>query len=138
LAQETLIKRSGIPYTILRATQFFEFVKSIVEAGASGDVIRLSSAQFQPIASADVAAALADLVVRPPLNRTVEVGGPERIGFDALARRFLAATGDKRRVIGDADAQYFGTRLDDNSLTTGDQARIGPTRFEDWLGRAAA
>jgi len=76
--------------------------------------------------------------VGPPLNRTVEVGGPERIGFDALARRFLAATGDKRRVIGDADALYFGTRLDDNSLTAGDQARIGPTRFEDWLGRAAA
>lgn len=103
-----------------------------------GAVIRLSSAQFQPIASADVAAALADLVVGPPLNRTVEVGGPERIGFDALARRFLATSGDKRRVIGDADALYFGTRLDDSSLTTGDQARIGPTRFEDWLGRAAA
>jgi uncharacterized protein YbjT (DUF2867 family) len=137
-AQEKLIKGSGVPYTILRATQFFEFIKGIVEAGASGDVIRLSSAQFQPIASADVAAALADLVVGPPLNRTVEVAGPERIGFDALARRFLAATGDKRRVIGDAQTPYFGTRLDDGSLTAGDQARIGPTRFEDWLGRAAA
>jgi uncharacterized protein YbjT (DUF2867 family) len=137
-AQEKLIKGSGIPYTILRATQFFEFIKGIVEAGASGDVIHLSSAKFQPIASADVAAALADLVVGPPLNRTVEVGGPERVGFDVLARRFLAATGDKRRVIGDPQTPYFGTRLDDSSLTAGDQARIGPTRFEDWLGRAAA
>jgi uncharacterized protein YbjT (DUF2867 family) len=138
LAQENLIKNSGVPYTILQATQFFEFIKPIIETGASGDTIRLSSAQFQPIASEDVAAALADLAVGPPLNRTVEVGGPERIRLDDLARRLLASTGDHREVIGDGETPYYGTRLDDNSLTTGDQARIGSLRFDDWLGRAAA
>lgn len=138
LAQETLIKNSGIPYTILQATQFFEFIKPIIETGASGDVVRLSSALFQPIASEDVAAALADLAVGPPLNRAVEVGGPERIRLDELARRSMAATGDRRQVIGDSQTPYFGTRLDDNSLTAGDYARIGPTRFDDWLGRAPA
>ncbi|MBV9564774.1 MAG: SDR family oxidoreductase [Bradyrhizobium sp.] len=138
LAQEKLIKGSGIPYTILRATQFFEFSGSIIEAGASGDVIRLPSAQYQPIASADVAAALADLALQAPLNGTVELGGPERIAFDVMARRFLAAHGDRRRVVGDAQARYFGTQLDDSSLTAGSQARIGVTRFDDWLARAAA
>jgi uncharacterized protein YbjT (DUF2867 family) len=138
LAQENLIKKSGIPYTILQATQFFEFIKPIIETGASGDTIRLSTAQFQPIASEDVAAALADLAVGPPLNRTVEVGGPERIRLDDLARRLLASTGDRRQVIGDSQTPYYGTRLDDNSLTAGDQARIGAIRFDDWLGHASA
>jgi uncharacterized protein YbjT (DUF2867 family) len=138
LAQEKLIKGSGIPYTILRATQFFEFSKAIIEAGTSGDVIRMPSAQYQPIASADVAAALADLALGAPLNGTVEVGGPERIGFDVMARRFLATSGDRRKVIGDPEACYFGTRLDDDSLTAGSQARIGAIRFEDWLTLAPA
>jgi uncharacterized protein YbjT (DUF2867 family) len=136
--QQNLIKNSGIPYTILQATQFFEFIKAIAESGASGDTIRVSPALMQPIASQDVAEALADLAVGPPLNRIVEVAGPERIGMDTLARRLLATEGDHRQVVGDAHALYFGTRLDDGSLTAGDHARIGPTRFEEWLGRASA
>jgi uncharacterized protein YbjT (DUF2867 family) len=138
LAQERLIKAAGIPYTILRATQFFEFVNSIIQAGADGDVVRLSPAHLQPIASDDVAAALADLVVGPPVNGVVEVAGPERIPLDKLARNVFAATADKRKVIADVHARYFGTELDDRSLTPGDNPRIGRTRFDDWLSRSSA
>jgi len=137
LAQENLIKASGIPYTILQATQFFEFVNAIVQSGADGDVIRLSPALLQPIASDDVAAALADLVVGAPLNETVEVAGPEPIPLDALARQFLAAKGDKRHVIPDIRARYFGTELNDKSLTPGDHPLLGSTRFGDWLSASA-
>jgi uncharacterized protein YbjT (DUF2867 family) len=133
LAQEKLIKASGIPYTILRATQFFEFVGAIVESGVVGDVIRLSPALFQPIASDDGAAALADLAVAPPLNGTVEVAGPEPLPLDKIARQFLAAKGDGRQVIADIHARYFGAAIDDRSLTPGDHPRLGPTRFENWL-----
>ena len=135
LAQEKLIKESGIPYTILRATQFFEFVGAIVESGTDGDAIRLSPALIQPIASDDVAAALADLAVAPPLNGTVEVAGPEPLPIDKLARQFLAAKGDGREVIADVHARYFGAAIDDRSLTPGEHPRLGPTRFADWLGR---
>jgi uncharacterized protein YbjT (DUF2867 family) len=133
LAQEKLIKASGIPYTILRATQFFEFVGAIVESGVVGDVIRLSPALFQPIASDDVAAALADLAVAPPLNGTVEVAGPEPLPLDKIARQFLAAKGDGRQVIADVHARYFGAAINDRSLTPGEHPRLGPTRFENWL-----
>ena len=134
LAQEGLIKWSGIPYTILRATQFFEFVGAIVQAGADGDAFRLSPALFQPIASDDVAAVLADLAVAAPLNGTVEVAGPECIPLDAIARQFLAAKGDKRAVIADIRARYFGAELNDKSLTPSADARLGRTRFAAWLG----
>jgi len=138
LAQEDLIKASGIPYTILRSTQFFEFIGAIIKSGTEGDVIRLSPALFQPIASDDVVAALADLVVGPPLNATVEVAGPDARPLDKFARTFLATTGDRREVIADVHARYFGTELDDGSLTPGDHPRLGSVRFEDWLSRTAA
>lgn len=137
VAQEALIKAAGRPYTLLRATQFFEFVEGIVQAGADGDVVRLSPALIQPIAADDVAAALADLAVAAPVNGTVEVGGPERFPLDELARTFLAARADRREVIADVHARYFGSALDDRSLVAGAGARIGPTRLSDWLGRAA-
>jgi uncharacterized protein YbjT (DUF2867 family) len=138
LVQENLIKGSGIPYSILRATQFFEFVPSIIEGGAAGDSIRVSSAELQPIASDDVVVALAALVVGAPLNGIAEVGGPERIRLDALGRRLLAARGDRRIVVGDPDTRYFGAVLDDNSLTAGPDASIGAVTFDDWLAREAA
>jgi uncharacterized protein YbjT (DUF2867 family) len=138
MAQEDLIKASGIPYTILRSTQFFEFVNGIVKSGAEGDAIRLSPALVQPIASDDVAAALADLTVGSPLNATVEVAGPEACPLDNFAREFLAASGDKREVIADVHARYFGAALNDRSLTPGDKPRLGSIRFADWLSRAAS
>lgn len=138
LAQEKLIKAAGIPYTILRATQFFEFVNSIIQAGADGEAVRLSPAHLQPIASDDVAAALADLVVGPPVSGVVEVAGPERIPLDKLARKVFATTADKRKIIADVHARYFGTALNDQSLTPGVNPRIGRTRFDDWLSRSSA
>jgi uncharacterized protein YbjT (DUF2867 family) len=138
MAQENLIKASKIPYTILHSTQFLEFLGRIIKEGTDGDVIRLSPALFQPVASDDVAAALADLAVGPPLNGTVEIAGPEKFPMDKLAQKFLAASNDKRRVTADVHARYFGTELNDQSLTPGDNPRIGPTRFEDWLSHSAA
>ena len=138
LAQEDLIKASGIPYTILRSTQFFEFIGAIIKSGTEGDVIRLSPALFQPIASDDVVAALADLVVGPPLNATVEVAGPDARPLDKFVRTFLAATGDRREVTADVHARYFGAELNDRSLTPGDHPRLGSIRFEDWLSRASS
>lgn len=137
VAQEKLIKASGIAYTILRSTQFFEFVGGIVQSAAAGDVVRLSPAHLQPIASDDVVVALADLAVGPPMNGTVEVAGPELIPLDALARQYLATKKDPRQVIADVHARYFGTELDDKSLTPGDHPRLGSVRFEDWLSRTA-
>jgi uncharacterized protein YbjT (DUF2867 family) len=138
VAQENLIKASGIPYTILRATQFFEFVGGIAQAAAVGDEIRLSPALIQPIASDDVAAALAEVAVAPPVNGTLEVAGPEAIPLDELVRRFLRSTEDPRKVLPDVHARYFGAVLDDQSLTPGKNPRLGAIRFEDWLGRQAA
>jgi len=138
VAQENLIKASGIPYTILRATQFFEFVAGIAQSGTVGEEIRLSPALFQPIASDDVVAALADVTLAPPVNGTVEVAGPEAVPLDELVRRFLRATQDTRKVVPDVRARYFGAVLDDQSLTPGERPRLGAIRFEDWLGRSAA
>lgn len=138
LAQEKLIKASGIPYTILRATQFFEFVGGIVQSGTDGDTIRMSPALFQPIASEDVAAALADLAVAPPVNGTIEVAGPEPIPLDKIARQYLTARGDSRKVIADVHTRYFGAAIDDRSLTPGEHPRLGRIRFGDWLGQSAA
>jgi len=138
VAQENLIKASGIPFTIVRATQFFEFAKGIVESATQGHTIRLSPALMQPIAADDVAAALTGLGVAEPSNDTIEIAGPEPIRMDELARRFLSATRDPRRVTTDVRARYFGTELNDQSLTPGDNARLGPTRFEKWLSRFTA
>lgn len=138
MAQENLIKASRIPYTILRLTQFFEFVGAIVQSAADGDTFRLSPALFQPVASDDVAAALADIAVAPPLNGTIEIAGPEKIPFDAIARQYLAAKADRRQVIADVHARYFGAPLDDKSLTPGDRPRLGAIRFEDWLRGSTA
>lgn len=138
MAQEDLIKASGVPYTILRSTQFFEFVSAIVQSGAEGDAIRLSPALIQPIASDDVAAVLAELTVDAPLNATVEVAGPEACPIDHFARKFLAAAGDKREVIADVHARYFGAALNDRSLTPGDTPRLGEIRFAEWLDRSAS
>ena len=138
MAQEDLIKASNIPYTILRSTQFFEFVNGIIKSGTEGDAIHLSPALIQPIASDDVAATLAELTVGAPLNATVEVAGPEACPLDNFARKFLAASGDKREVIADVHARYFGAALNDRSLTPGDNPRLGSIRFADWLSRAAS
>jgi uncharacterized protein YbjT (DUF2867 family) len=137
VAQENLIKRSGVPYSILRSTQFFEFIGRIAPPGEDGDKVHVSSALFQPILSADVVAALADITLGAPVNGVVEVGGPERFPMDDLVRRVLRAGGDQREVIGDAHAQYFGAEITDQSLVTGAGALIGPKRFEDWLTESA-
>ena len=136
VAQENLIKASAIPYTILRATQFFEFVGGIAESATVGEEIRLSPALIQPIASADVAAALADVAVAPPANGTVEVAGPEAMPIDELIRCFLRAMQDTRKVVPDVHARYFGGILSDRTLTPGENPRIGAIRFEDWLGQS--
>ncbi|HEU0005135.1 MAG TPA: SDR family oxidoreductase [Terriglobia bacterium] len=136
MAQENLIKASKIPYTIIRATQFFEFVSAIAQSATDGQTVRLPPALLQPIVSDDVAAAVADIAVGEPLNGTVEVAGPEPIRLDELVRRFLSANLDARRVTTDAHARYFGIEVNDQSLTPGDNPRIGPTRFEDWLSRS--
>lgn len=138
LAQETLIKASKIPYTILRSTQFFEFAKSIIQSAVNGDAIHLSPALFQPIASDDVVAVLADLAIGPPVNGTVEVAGPDRFPLDAFAQKYLDATHDNRQVIADVHTRYFGTELNDQSLTPGEGPRIGSTRFEAWLHNQCA
>src|SRR5437762_3176996 len=135
MAQENLIKASRIPYTILRSTQFFEFVSGIAQSATDGQTVRLSPALVQPVVSDDVAAALADVAVEEPLNGTIELAGPEPIRLDELVRRFLSANRDARKVTTDVQALYFGTELNDQSLTPGDKPRIGPTRFEDWLSR---
>lgn len=133
VAQEKLIKASGIPHTIVHSTQFFEFIGGIIKSGTDGDVIRLSSARVQPIAADDVAAALADFAVGPPVNGMVEVAGPDLYPLDGLAREFLAVNHDTRPVIVDVNARYFGALLSDESLIPSDHPRFAPTRFEDWL-----
>ncbi|MBK5302125.1 MULTISPECIES: SDR family oxidoreductase [Gammaproteobacteria] len=138
VAQENLIKASGIPYTILRATQFFEFVGGIAQAASVGEEICLSPALIQPMASDDVVAALAEVTLAAPVNGTVEVAGPEAMPLDELVRRFLRATQDTRKVVPDVHARYFGSMLDDQSLTPGKNPRLGAIRFEDWLGQSTA
>lgn len=138
MAQEQIIKASPIPYTIVRATQFFDFVGGIAQAATEGQTVRLPPALMQPIASDDVAAAVADAAVAEPLNGTIDVAGPEPIRQDELVRRFLAATGDARAVVTDPSARYFGLELDDRSLTPDSRPRLGPTRFNDWLRQNTA
>ena len=138
LAQEETVKTGSVPYTILRATQFFEFIGRIADSSTDGDTIRLAPVFVQPESADDVAAALADVAVSEPVNGIVELGGPEQFRLDELARRVLSANNDTRPVMADVHARYFGTELDDHSLTPGSNARIAPTRFEDWLSQSAA
>jgi uncharacterized protein YbjT (DUF2867 family) len=136
VAQEALIKAAGIPYTIIRATQFFEFLGAIAQSSTDGQTIRLSPAYLQPVASDDVAALVAKAATMAPANGTIELAGPERIGLDDLVRRYLAAKHDTRKVVTDVHARYFGTELNDKSLTPGDNPHIGSTSFETWLAQA--
>ncbi|GGO72340.1 SDR family oxidoreductase [Nonomuraea cavernae] len=136
-AQEELIKGSSIQYSIVRATQFFEFVKSIAEAGSDGDVIRVPTAFIQPIAAGDIADAVAAVAVGPPVNGVVEVAGPERFRLDDLVRRGLSAWRDPREVVPDPHARYFGIELVEDTLVPVGEARIAETRFAEWLARPA-
>lgn len=137
VAQENLIKASRIPYTILRATQFFEFIGGIIDSSSDGATARLSPALMQPIAADDVSAAMADLAVAAPLNCTLEIAGPDRFPLDEIARKYLTARGDSRQVVADVHARYFGSELNDRSLVPDTGPRLGPTRFHNWLSRAA-
>jgi uncharacterized protein YbjT (DUF2867 family) len=137
MAQEKLIKASPIPYTIVRATQFFEFVGGIAQSATEGQTVRLPPVLMQPIAADDVAAVMADVALAGPLNGTFELAGPERIRQDDLVRQFLNATGDARKVITDASATYYGINVNDQSLTPDENPRLGTTRFSDWLSRNA-
>jgi uncharacterized protein YbjT (DUF2867 family) len=133
MAQENLIKASPIPYTIVRATQFYEFVGGIAQFATEGQTVRVPPVLMQPIAADDIAAVLADVAIASPLNDTFELAGPEPIRQDDLVRQFLKATGDARTVITDPQALYYGIAVNDQSLIPGDNPRLGTIRFEDWL-----
>jgi uncharacterized protein YbjT (DUF2867 family) len=136
LLQEKLIKESAIPYTIVHATQFFEFTAAIANTGAVGDTIHMSPAYFQPMAADDVADAMADVALATPLNGTTEIAGPERVRMSELVGRFLKATNDPRKVVADPGALYYGqVAIDDRTLVPGESARIGAVHFGDWLSR---
>jgi len=136
LAQEKLIKASGIPYTIVRATQFFEFVAGIAEAGVVDGRVVVSNAAFQPIAADDVAAALAEVAERGAINDTIEIAGPDKAPLSDFVARRLKASGDSRAVVVDAKATYFGAPLDDRSLVPGDAPHLGAVHFDAWLAQA--
>lgn len=136
MAQEELIRAGKVPYTIVRSTQFFDFLGGIADSGTDGTAVRLSPAPVQPIASDDVADALADLALSAPVNGTVELAGPDRLPLAELVRRFLAAKHDPRTVVEDPHARYFGAELNAGTLVPGNHPRTGPTHFEGWLGRA--
>jgi uncharacterized protein YbjT (DUF2867 family) len=138
IAQEKLIKDNVIPYSIVHATQFFEFMKSIADAATDNDTVRLAPVLIQPMAADDVATAVAGVAVGAPVNGTIEVAGPERFRLDELVSRYLGARDDPRSVIADPRSRYFGAQLDDQTLVPGDAARLAPTRFEDWLSRPTA
>jgi uncharacterized protein YbjT (DUF2867 family) len=133
VAQEAEVEAGGVPYTILRSTQFFEFLPQIAESGADGDSVRLPTGLMQLVAADDVAATVAELATGAPVGGRVELGGPEALGVDDWARRLFHAVGDGRTVISDPHARYFGTELEGGELTAGDGARIGATDFDLWL-----
>jgi uncharacterized protein YbjT (DUF2867 family) len=138
IAQERLIESSSIPYSIVHATQFFEFVKSIAAAATDGDTVRLAPVLVQPIAADDVAGAVARISVGSPVNGIVEVAGPEQYRLDELIREDLRARHDLRPVVADHDARYFGAKLTETSLIPGAEAEVAETRFEDWRSRLAS
>jgi uncharacterized protein YbjT (DUF2867 family) len=133
LEQERAIKSSPIPYTLIHATQFFEFVRAIAQISTDGDMVRLPPVQFQPIAAEDVASALADAALGQPVNGTIEIAGPDRFTLDEPIRQALARDGDRRRVIADPAAHYFGIKVGDSTLVPGAGAHLGKTKFDWWL-----
>jgi len=135
IAQENLIKGSSIPYSIIRATQFFEFVKGIADLSTADNKVLLPPALIQPMAADDVASAVGRIAIGSPVNGTVEVGGPEQFRLDELVRRYLAARKDPREVVTDPHARYYGVELSERTLVPGDDARLGETRFETWLNQ---
>jgi uncharacterized protein YbjT (DUF2867 family) len=137
VAQEKLVEASGIPYTILRSTQFFEFGGRIADDGSDGTTVHVpAAALIQPILSDDVVSVLAEIALAPPVNGTIEVGGPERFQFDRFITRALSQKNDKRRVVADPHARYYGAELDEESLIPGNEARVGQTRLDAWLSSA--
>jgi len=138
VAQEKLITASGIPYTIVRATQFMEFLRAIADAGADGNVVRLSPGLFQPIAADDVAASVADVALAAPRNGIVEIAGPERAPFNEIIARYLKAVGDPRQVVRDPEAQYWGGQVEEHSLVPLGEARLGRIGLDEWLRRSRA
>ena len=135
IVQEKLIEESSIPYSIVHATQFFEFMKGIADGGTDGNTVRLASVLIQPIAAEDVATAVTKVAVGPPVNGIVESAGPEQFRMDAIVRRYLGARDDPRQVIADPRARYYGAQLEERTLVPDGNATIGETRFEDWLSR---
>jgi uncharacterized protein YbjT (DUF2867 family) len=135
VAQEDVVKAGPIPYSIVRSTQFFEFIAGIADAGTDGDTVHATPAHLQPIASHDVSTKVAEIATGTPLHGTIEIAGPEPLGIDELARRLFATTGDSRTVISDPDAGYFGAKLDNSSITPtpGADAWIAPTTLDEWL-----
>src|ERR1700752_3639735 len=133
MAQENLIKSSSIPYTIIRATQFFEFVKGIADFSTEGNKVRLPSALIQPMAADDVASAVGRIAVGQPVDSITEIGGPEKFRLDELAPQYLAACKDPREVVADPQARYYGVEVSERTLLPGDDARLGETRFKTWL-----
>jgi uncharacterized protein YbjT (DUF2867 family) len=138
LAQENLIRASSIPYSIVHATQFFEFVKRIADEATQGDTVHLAPVLIQPIAASEVAAAVSSVAVGTPLRGIIEVAGPEQMRFDVLIQRGLEARNDPRKVVADPHARYFGAELSERSLVAGSDARLGKIRFEEWLSHSAA
>jgi uncharacterized protein YbjT (DUF2867 family) len=138
VAQEKLIKASGIPYTIIRSTQFLEFLKGIADSSADGNTVRISPGLFQPIAADDVAANVADVALAAPQNGIVEIAGPERAPFNEIVARYLKAVGDPREVVRDPEALYFGGRVEEYSLVPLGEARLGRIVFDEWLRRSQA
>jgi uncharacterized protein YbjT (DUF2867 family) len=136
VAQEKLIEASGIPYTIIRSTQFLEFLKGIADSSMDGDKVRVSPGLFQPIAADDVAAVVAEVALAPPLNGIVEIAGPERAPFNDIVARYLRAVGDPREVVRDPEARYFGGRVEERSLVPLGEARLGRIGFDEWLRRS--
>jgi len=133
IAQEKLIKESTVPYSIIHATQFFEFIKSIADAATDGNTVRLAPVLFQPMAADDVASGVGQAAVRSPINGTIEVAGPEQFRFDEFVRKSLSARKDPREVVADPQAPYFGAQLSERTLVPDDGATLAETRFEDWL-----
>jgi uncharacterized protein YbjT (DUF2867 family) len=135
VAQEQIIVASGVPYTIVRATQFFEFLETIADAATVDGVVHAPAAKLQPVAGDDVAATLAEIAVGSPANAIIDLAGPEALPMTEFLRRFLDATYDKRTVVEDPEARYFGALLDDRSIVPAGEARIGATTFPEWLSR---
>jgi len=137
IAQEKLIKESSVPYTIVQATQFFEFLKGLADISMVGDKVHLAPVLFQPMAADDVASALASIAVGSPVNGTVEIGGPQPFRLDELVRRRLASLKDPREVVTDPGARYSGAKISERTLVPGNTARLGETSFETWLKQTA-